>query len=228
MALVENKLCVPGLYIILIYNTRHAVKWTSRNTMHIRGIHHIDSEYITHRYIEPWRLQRYNGPRGRNTVYTWGIHHTDSRVHTTRKVSITNRECIVCVPRVCIIRTHSTIHTEIDMIGRYSVCNFGMHYTDSDYTTLWWTHLPKRVYNARYSIYTWIAYVCLENSSYWLGALHTQLDTLALGEGIVCDPWVSIILIQTIQHTDTMTSEGRYSMCTFSIHHTDLQYTAHR
>ena len=49
IVLVEDILCVPGLYIILICSTPYAVKWASRNTMHMWGIHHIDSEYITHR-----------------------------------------------------------------------------------------------------------------------------------------------------------------------------------
>ena len=83
-------------------------------------------------------------------------------------------------------------------------------------------------------------------------ALQTQIDTLALGEGILCEPGVYIILTQSTQHTDTMIPEvgilcvpevyiiltystqhtdryngpsGRYTMCSWCIHHTAPQNT---
>ena len=48
MTLMEDILCVPGVYIIRPHSTLSTVKWVSRSTMCIWGIHHIDSKYITH------------------------------------------------------------------------------------------------------------------------------------------------------------------------------------
>ena len=151
-------------------------------------------------------------------------------------------ESIVSVPRVCIIRTrsNSTLHT-VKWASRNTM------YYDG--------YIGTKGHSMRGLVYILgVSYVYLEKTSFWLRALHTQIDTLALGKGILCELGVYIILPQSKQHTDKMTTEvgilcvpgvyiliystqhtdryngprGRYTMCTWSIHYTDPQYTTHR
>ena len=51
---------------------------------------------------------------------------------------------------------------------------------------------------------------------------NTQIDTVALVEGVLCIPGVYIILTRITQHTDRYNGpNGKYTMCTSSMHYTD-------
>ena len=68
------------------------------------------------------------------TVLVPGVHSilTQSTQHTEQFSNL--RGCIVCVPRVCIMRAPNTQNTDRynDPRGRYNICIRGIHYTDSE------------------------------------------------------------------------------------------------
>ena len=66
----------------------------------------------------------------------WDIHQTNSDC-TAQLDGLILGDGIVFVPGIYIILTQSTQHTErfSDPLGMYSMCNWGMHYAYSEYTT---------------------------------------------------------------------------------------------
>ena len=149
--------------------------------------------------------------------------------YTTHKVSVTNGKYIVRVPgdALYIFRIQ---YTQLDImdLGEDIVCavqlGYALYWLGVYYTLM--DTLTEKGYSMRGIVYIpGVSYVYLENSSLWLRALHTQLDTLTLWECILCEPEVSIILSKTQRYNE---HRGKHTMCTLSIHHTNLQYTAHR
>ena len=113
LALGEGILFVPGVYIILTYSTLHTVNGNGlRGLLCLFGC--IILTLCTDRYFDSRPGHRYNDPQGGHTMCTWNVHYTDSE-YTTHKDSVTLGGCIVCVPRICIMRTRVN-NTQIDII----------------------------------------------------------------------------------------------------------------
>ena len=143
--------------------------------------------------------QSFSNQRGMYSTCTGRcIIHTQNTIHTARYNGSRRRYSMCCATGICIILTRSTLHTD--------------GYIDQ-----------KRVQHARCSIYTW---------------------------GVLCVPGEFIIMTQSTPHTaryintlgmhtmwtrgihHTQTAKHRNNehrgKHTLSIHHTNLQYAAHR